>query len=401
MADKPILSLAEDEPLPPVEVPKARKAKPTKAPPKSPEQISLEEKLERPNAKQVRAQILKKFGGHAIAGYDRPMPKINVIPTGYSDLDHRCIGGGNPLKGGIPRGLMTEISGKESSGKSTFCLSVLGNAQRRDNAHVVYIDLEHTVDTDYAKILGVNTEAWDYCYPMDGDEAVEIFLMWAAAGVDMIVLDSVGELDPKEDVEKDLDENLKVAGAVHLVKRLLVKCAKPMIVNQTAGILINQMRAIMNAKAFQKKDQTTGGNRLHHRFALRIEVSKGERITHGDKIVGIDIGLHVLKNKLGQPFAKTSLPLLFKEGISRHTLIMTEAIKLGIIEGKSGNYTYCGSPLVRGKDKLLQMLKDQPDFFKEIETKCAKTALGSQDDVIEGPDEAPEDMAPDVEVDLE
>jgi recombination protein RecA len=361
-----------------------RKAKVKGRPNKSLEMMSLEEKLEAPSIVKAREAIKAKFGDHVIAGYDKPMPKIEVIPTGFRNLDLHVIGGGNPRKGGLVRGFPVEFAGKESGGKSTLALACVANAQRH-NEHCVWIDLERTMDDEYAEAIGVDTSKWDYCVPADGDEAAEMILLWSHAGASIIVLDSIGVLDTKADIDKPLDEEFRMASAVHLIKKILVKTAKPLYDNKTVLLMINQVRVKMGAKSFQKQTQTTGGHRLKHAFCLRLEISKGQRIKEGDRIVGIEMIVKCEKNKVGPPMGTCTLPVMFGEGISKFAVTFEEAVQCGVIEKKGAYYKFSGEVIGQGKANAREYLEENPEVMALIERELA------------GEDEPEEDLTEDAE----
>lgn len=350
--------------------PKARKAKTSKMQ-KPKDLLNLEEKLSRPEVLAARAKLKKKYGENALFGVDREMPTLKVIPTGFTDLDLRCIAGGVKAKAGMPRGFIIEVFGPEAGGKSTFLMNFVAHAQSLRN-HCVWIDLERTLDKGYAANIGIDTEKWDYCIPADGDEAVDMALMWINAGADVIVLDSVGVLDTKEDIDRPLEDHLKVAGPVHLMKKCLMKCAKPLYDQQGIFFLINHIRAVMNPKPWQEKEQTPLGHRLKHTFVLRIRVTKGAKLKKGDVIEGVEMRITIAKNKIGPPGRKTILPIMFGEGISRSAYILEEAIRADVIQRKGAYYTI-DEQTFQGKDAARIYLKANPDVLAWIERQVEGT----------------------------
>lgn len=362
------MALDMDAPKPAKKKPAKKTRKLGKAPKKTREQMTLEEKLSRPEIKKVREAMEKKYGSFSLSGYQRPMPKGEFLPTGFKTVDHDAIGGGLESKG-FPRGEMTQICGVPSAGKSTFTIASLANMQKNNNAHIVYIDLEGTTGADYCIDMGMDVTKMDYCQPMDGDEAVAMFLMWAEAGVDAIVLDSLGEMDTKEDIDRPLEgnnSNLKVSGSVHLIKRLLMKSKRPLKVNNIVGILINQVRIRMNRKPYESMYVEPGGARLNHKYALKLFLSKGEKIKESDKIVGININIKVEKSKVGPPLGVVSLPVMFGKGISQEQILFEECVSLGIITKAGSIFSYAGDYLGRGKKNAREAVMENPELLEQL-----------------------------------
>lgn len=367
--------------------PPARKAKVGTKVTKSRDQLTLEEKLTTPAMLKLREQFKKKFKDHAIMGFDKPMKPVQVIPTGFRDLDLRCIGNGDPEKAGLFRGHIIEVYGPESGGKSTFLMGTVGNIQKQ-GYHCVWIDLERTMDYKYAERLGVDTSKWDYVIPADGDEAVEMAVMFINAGADFVVLDSIGMLDPKADIDKELKEDPKMAGPVHLMKKCLQKTSAPLFNNQSIFVVVNHIRAKINASRYEDPEQTTGGHRLRHQFVLRLRVAKGNKIKKGETILGVEMKIQVKKNKLGQPWLKTEIPLMFSEGIPAALMLFEEAVNLKVIEQHGAYYSYAEETIGQGKDNARKYLEENPDVMALIAQEVEEKIYGiKQEQLAEEPSE--------------
>jgi recombination protein RecA len=354
-----------------------RKAKARKmTAPKSFAEMSLGEKLNSPAAEAARNYIAKKFGADAIGGFAHPMPEIRVIPTGFHALDAQ-IAKMNPARGGIPRGMVSEISGEESSGKTTFCLGFIANAQRTFDAHAVFIDVEKSLDSEYARKIGVNLGTWDYFIAHDGDEAAEMARTWASVA-DIIVIDSFGVMNSKQNIDKPMDETQIRADSVNLINRLLMKTASPIWKRGCALVAINQVRAKMNAQAWEDPTDTPGGKRLRHAYGLRLKAYKGRKILQGDEMIGMMTKIKVIKSKIGPQFGAADLPIIFGEGISIAVAVFEEALRMGVIEQSGSFYGFAGERLGQGKEACRTLLRENKELLDKIQD-----AIQSKDATLE------------------
>lgn len=360
---------------------------------RDPAMMTLQEKFDTKEMRELIADLEKTYGADQVYGGDRPIPNIQVVPTGIYDLDVRCIGGGDPTKGGIPRGYVTEIFGPESGGKTTFCLRYIAQCQKL-GLKCAFVDLEKSFDPKYAAAIGVDLSNFLYLIPMNGTEAAEMSLKLIEAKIDLIVLDSFGEMHSEDQVGKEITDNRIMGDSTNLVNKLLIKLAEPLFVNKNIFIVINQVRAKLNAQPWQKQTDTTGGWKAKHKFGLRMEINKDKdkikKMVKGKEVVlGIYMKVQIIKNKIGPPLRITKIPLMFGEGISVEMVLLEDAIRMKIIEKGGSWFSYQGERIGQGKETAVQFLKDNPQICEYIQEKVYGV-IAEQDD-SELMSEAPDD----------
>ena len=316
----------------------------------------------------VMAQIEKNFGKGAVMRLgDDVRPPIEVIPTGAIALDI-ALG-----IGGLPRGRVVEIYGPESSGKTTVALHAVASAQRNGGI-AAFIDAEHALDPEYAKKLGVDTDALLVSQPDTGEQALEIADMLIRSGaLDIIVVDSVAALVPRAEIEGEMGDS-HVGLQARLMSQALRKITGALNSTGTTAIFINQLREKIGVM-FGSPETTTGGKALKFYASVRLDVRRIETLKGGTEAVGNRTRVKVVKNKVAPPFKQAEFDILYGEGISREGSLIDIGVDAGIVRKSGAWYTYEGDQLGQGKENARTFLKDNPDLSNEIE-KRIKEALG-------------------------
>src|ERR1700677_4051991 len=313
-------------------------------------------------------QIERQFGkGSVMRLGDETRVPVEVIPTGSIALDV-ALG-----LGGLPRGRIVEIYGPESSGKSTLALHAVANAQRAGGI-AAYIDAEHALDPDYAKNLGVNTDALLVSQPDTGEQALEIADMLIRSGaIDVIVIDSVAALVPRAEIEGDMGDS-HVGLQARLMSQALRKITGALSQTKTTAIFINQLREKVGVM-FGSPETTTGGKALKFYASIRLDVRRIETLKDGTDAVGNRTRVKVVKNKMAPPFKTAEMDILYGIGVSREGGLIDLGVEQGIVRKSGAWYTYEGDQLGQGKENARNYLKENPDRAEEIE-KRIKEKLG-------------------------
>ncbi|MEK7140589.1 MAG: recombinase RecA, partial [Patescibacteria group bacterium] len=287
--------------------------------------------------------IQAKFGEGAIMKLgDTPRVDINTIPTGSIGLD-MALG-----VGGIPRGRIIEIFGPESSGKTTLALHIVAEAQKLGGT-CAYIDAEHAMDPDYTKKLGVNIGNLLISQPDTGEQALEIVESLVRTGkIDVIVVDSVAALTPKDEIEGDMGA-YHVGKQARLMSQALRKLTAIVARSKTVVIFINQIRMQIGVM-FGNPETTPGGKALKFYTSVRLDIRKIAQIKKGEEVVGSRTRVKVVKNKVAAPFKQTEFDIIYNEGISKEGEIMALGEKFKIVE-KSGN-SYFYTPVGEKTEKI-------------------------------------------------
>ena len=311
------------------------------------------------------AKIEKDFGKGSIMKLgDQPVEKVDVIPTGSVALN-AALG-----VGGYPRGRIIEIFGPESSGKTTLALHAMAEAQKMGGV-AAFIDAEHAFDPYYAANLGVNNSNLLVSQPDNGEQALQIAdQLISSAAVDIIVIDSVAALTPKAEIEGDMGDN-KVGLQARLMSQALRKLTSTISKTKTCCIFINQLREKIGVM-FGNPETTTGGNALKFYSSVRIDIRRVTSIKNGDDIVGNQVRAKVVKNKVAPPFRKAEFEITFGEGISRLGEIADLGTAFGILQKSGSWFSYEGTRIAQGREKLKAVLKDNPEMTDEIEAKIAE-----------------------------
>ncbi len=326
----------------------------------TPEAAPVNEKLK---ALQVAmAKIEKDFGkGSIMKMGDQPAEKVDVIPTGSIGLD-LALG-----VGGYPRGRIIEIYGPESSGKTTLATHAIAEAQKMGGI-AAFIDAEHAFDPYYAKKLGVNTDELLISQPDNGEQALQIAdQLISSAAIDIIVIDSVAALTPKAEIDGDMGDN-KVGLQARLMSQALRKLTSTISKTKTTCIFINQLREKIGVM-FGNPETTTGGNALKFYSSVRLDIRRVTAIKNGDEVLGNQVRVKVVKNKVAPPFRKAEFEITFGEGISRVSELMDLAVANDIIHKSGSWFSYEGDKIAQGREQLKATLKDNPELFEQIEAK--------------------------------
>ena len=308
------------------------------------------------------AKIDKEFGKGAIMKLgDDKIEDVPVIPSGSVGLN-LALG-----VGGYPRGRVIEIYGPESSGKTTLAIHAMAEVQKQGGIAAI-IDAEHAFDRFYAEKLGVDTNELLIAQPDCGEQALDIAdELIRSAAVDLVVIDSVAALTPKAEIEGDMGDN-RVGLQARLMSQALRKLTATINKTQTTCIFINQLREKIGVM-FGNPETTTGGNALKFYASVRLDIRKAQAIKDGDEIIGNQVRVKVIKNKVAPPFKKAEFDLMFNEGISRVGELIDMGVEKGVLTKSGSWYSYEGNKLAQGRDAAKNVLRDNPDLAEEIENK--------------------------------
>ena len=306
------------------------------------------------------SKIEKDFGKGSIMKLgEEKIEDIDVIPTGSIALDH-ALG-----VGGYPKGRIVEIYGPESSGKTTLAIHAIAEAQKNGGI-AAFIDAEHAFDRFYAKNLGVDVDNLLMSQPDNGEQALQIAdQLISSAAVDILVIDSVAALTPKAEIEGSMGDN-KVGLQARLMSQALRKLTSTISKTNTTCIFINQLREKIGVM-FGNPETTTGGNALKFYASVRLDIRKVTSIKDGDRIVGNQVRVKVVKNKVAPPFRKAEFEITFGEGISKVGEIVDLGVEYGIVQKSGSWFSYNGAKLAQGRDATKKILKDNPELCEELE----------------------------------
>ena len=307
-------------------------------------------------------KIDQSFGKGAIMKLgDDKIEDIPVIPTGSVGLN-LALG-----VGGYPRGRVIEIYGPESSGKTTLAIHAMAEVQKQGGIAAI-IDAEHAFDRFYAEKLGVDTNELLIAQPDCGEQALDIAdELIRSAAVDLVVIDSVAALTPKAEIEGDMGDN-RVGLHARLMSQALRKLTATINKTQTTCIFINQLREKIGVM-FGSPETTTGGNALKFYASVRLDIRKGTAIKEGDEILGNQVRVKIIKNKVAPPFKKAEFDLMFNEGISHTGELLDLGVEKGVVTKSGSWYSFEGTKIAQGRDGAKKVLMDNPDLAAEIENK--------------------------------
>ena len=308
------------------------------------------------------AKIEKDFGkGSIMKMGDQQVEAVDVIPTGSIGLN-AALG-----VGGVPRGRIIEIYGPESSGKTTLAIHIIAEAQKRGGI-AAFIDAEHAFDRFYAEKLGVDVDNLYISQPDNGEQALEIAdQLIRSSAVDILVVDSVAALTPKKEIEGDMGDSA-VGLHARLMSQALRKLTGTIAKTNTTCIFINQLREKIGVM-FGNPETTTGGNALKFYASVRLDIRKVTSLKDGDNIVGNQVRVKIVKNKVAPPFRKAEFEITFGEGISKVGEIVDLAVEHDIIKKSGSWFSYGDSKLAQGRDAVKALLKDNPELCEELEAK--------------------------------
>lgn len=311
------------------------------------------------NIEDAIQAIKTKFGDDAIMKLgEKPRVNINAISTGSIGLD-AALG-----IGGLPRGRIIEIFGPESSGKTTLSLHVIAEAQKLGGI-CAFIDAEHAMDPEYSKRLGVKIDELLISQPDTGEQALEIVESLVRSGkIDVIVIDSVAALTPKDEIEGDMGA-FHVGKQARLMSQALRKLTAIVAKSKTIVIFINQIRMQIGVM-FGNPETTPGGKALKFYTSVRLDIRRIAQIKKGEEVMGGRIRVKVVKNKVAAPFKQTEFDLMYNEGISREGEMIALGEKMGIIKKTGNSYSFGEEKLGRGYDSTRQFLKENEKIANKI-----------------------------------
>ncbi len=338
--------------------------------PQEDENLSLKNEKKNPEVDEALRAIKAKFGEEAIMTLGAK-PKVNVdsIPSGSLGLDW-ALG-----VGGYPRGRIIEIFGPESSGKTTLSLHAIAEAQKK-NGVCAFIDAEHSLDPEYARRIGVKIDQLLVSQPDTGEQALEIVESLVRSGkIDIIVVDSVAALTPKDEIEGEMGQ-MHIGKQARLMSQALRKLTAIVAKSKTVVIFINQIRMQIGVM-FGNPETTPGGKALKFYTSVRIDIRRIAQIKKGTEVVGGRHRVKIVKNKVAPPFRDTEFDLMYNEGVSMEGELLALGEKYGFVTKSGTSYSYGEEKLGRGYDASRSFLKENKtitnallkDIRKSFETK--------------------------------
>jgi len=327
----------------------------------------------RPSAEKLKAlqlamdKIDKVHGKGTIMklGDDR-IENVSVINSGSIGLN-MALG-----VGGYPRGRVIEIFGPESSGKTTLAIHAIAEAQKQGGIAAI-IDAEHAFDRFYAEKLGVDVDNLLISQPDSGEQALEIAdQLISSAAIDIIVIDSVAALTPKAEIEGDMGDN-KVGLQARLMSQALRKLTATINKTNTCCIFINQLREKIGIM-FGNPETTTGGNALKFYASVRLDIRRVTTIKDGENVLGNNVRVKVVKNKVAPPFRKAEFDIMFGEGISRVGELVDLGVNTGVLQKSGSWFSYGDTKLAQGREAVKALLRDNVELADEIEAKIIEAS---------------------------
>ncbi len=306
-------------------------------------------------------QIAKDYGDGAIMRLgDATIVDIDVIPTGNILID-RALG-----VGGFPRGRVVEVYGPESSGKTTLTLTVIAQAQKRGGL-AAFVDVEHALDPQYARRLGVNMDDLLVSQPSSGEEALRIVeTLVRSNALDVIVLDSVAALVTKQELEGEIGDST-VGAQARLMSAAMRKLTSLISKARTCCIFTNQIREKIGVM-FGNPETTPGGKALKFYASVRIDIRRIGAIKQTDGVVtGNRTRVKVVKNKVAPPFTEAEFDIMYNEGISSTGALLDLALEKQVIEKRGSWLSFKGTQLAQGRDAAKDVLKNDPKLYEEVE----------------------------------
>ena len=341
--------------------------------------------------KSVIGQIHKDFGAGSIMKLgEHARMVVSAIPTGSLTLD-LALG-----IGWLPKGRIVEIYGPEASGKTTLALSCVAQCQKLGGV-AAFIDAEHALDPEYSKNLGVDTENLLISQPDSGEQALEITDQLVRSGaVDIIIVDSVAALVPREELEGNMgDKNMALQA--RLMSQALRKLSGSIAKSSCLVVFINQLRSSM--ALYGAPETTTGGKALKFYASVRIEIKRGsEKIMDGKEIIGNMTTCKVVKNKVAPPFKVAEFEMIYGKGISHNGEIIDLATEMKIISKSGSWFSYAGERIGQGRETVKKYFEDNPEIAAEIESQVR--ANSSKVNLPEDPAAAEDDDDDDTPLDI-
>ena len=309
------------------------------------------------------AKLEKDFGKGAVMklGESGAHVAVETVPTGCLSLDI-ALG-----LGGVPKGRVIEVYGPESSGKTTVALHMIAEVQKRGGI-AGFIDAEHALDPVYAKNIGVDIDELYISQPDSGDQALEIAETMARSGaIDIIVVDSVAALVPRQEIEGDMGDS-HVGLQARLMSQALRKLTPVISKSNCIVIFINQLREKVGVM-FGNPETTTGGRALKFYASVRMDVRKTETLKQSGEMVGNRTRIKVVKNKVAPPFREAEFDIMFGKGISKEGDVLDLAASVGIVQKSGAWFAYGGDKIGQGRENAKAYLREHPEIMDEIEHK--------------------------------
>ncbi len=329
-----------------------------------------EERKDRDKALDLAlSQIEKMYGKGAIMrmGMSGALLPIATIPTGSLELDY-ALG-----VGGVPRGRVVEIFGPESSGKTTLALHIIAEAQKLGGA-AAFVDAEHALDANYAKLLGVNIDDLLISQPDTGEQGLEITEVLVRSGaVDVVAIDSVAALVPRAEIDGEMGDSLPGLQA-RLMSQALRKLTAAISKSRTCVVFINQLREKIGVM-FGNPETTTGGRALKFYASVRLDIRRISAIKDGEEVIGSRVKVKVVKNKVAPPFREAEFDIIYGEGISRLGSLLDLGVAHNVVEKSGAWYAFGGERIGQGRENARRFLQEHPAMADEIEGKL-RTVLG-------------------------
>jgi recombination protein RecA len=318
---------------------------------------------------KVIAELNKQFGERTVVPMDEAPMDVDAIPTGSLKID-QVLG-----VGGIPIGRITELYGPEGGGKSTLALHIAAQAQQTREKPVCYVDMEHALDREYARELGVDTSKLLISQPDTGIAALTV----AYSMIDyasLIIVDSAAALLTQTEIDADAD-NQQPGILARLLSTNLKKINPKLGLSDTALLITNQVREKIGVM-YGNPEHSTGGRALKFYASVRLEIRQSGHLKDKGELVGHECRVRAVKNKVAPPFKQTKVDLVYGQGISREGDILDVAVEQGIIDQRGSYYYYNDENLAQGREPMKAFLASRPDVFAEIETAVRQKLFGKE-----------------------
>jgi recombination protein RecA len=323
-------------------------------------------------------QIDRAFGKGSVMklGDKGKIVEIESVHTGSLGLDI-ALG-----IGGLPKGRVVEIYGPESSGKTTLALHVVAEVQKAGGT-AAFVDAEHALDPSYAHKLGVNLDDLLVAQPDTGEQALEITDTLVRSGaVDIVVIDSVAALTPRAEIEGEMGDSLPGLQA-RLMSQALRKLTASISKTHTLVIFINQIRMKIGVM-YGSPETTTGGNALKFYASVRLDIRRTGSVKNRDEIVGNNVRVKVVKNKVAPPFREVEFDIMYGQGISKLGEIIDLGVKAGVIEKSGAWFSWNSTRIGQGRDNAREFLKNNPDIAEQIEAQVRGNSTKIEEELLIG-----------------